>query len=160
MTANDMPGRLDALKSVPMFAELDDRALQVLASESQWKRVAGGEELFHQGGAGDSVSIVIAGRLRAELHVDRALAVAPNGPMPLWRSLRRKGSPVPTIAAIMARTAILGGVHAREEVRRRADLYLQAPVEDYGVFDWRSMERLVEVGYEHARGEIASWREG
>ena len=93
-----------------------------------------------------------------ELHVERTLDVAPNGPMSLWRQMRRRAAPVPTVMAIMARTAILGSVHASHEVRRRADLYLHPPIEQYGIFEWRSMERLVEIGYEHARREIAAWR--
>jgi len=32
----------------------------------------------------------------------------------------------------------------------RADLHLRMPVADYGMFDWKRLDDIVERGYEHA----------
>jgi predicted acylesterase/phospholipase RssA len=42
-------------------------------------------------------------------------------------------------------------------MREEADLLLNPPVGEFGLMDVRSFDRLVEVGYQHARDRIAKW---
>jgi predicted acylesterase/phospholipase RssA len=43
-------------------------------------------------------------------------------------------------------------------MRQQADLLLRPPVAGFGLLDVRSFDRLVEVGYEHAREQLAAWK--
>jgi hypothetical protein len=34
-----------------------------------------------------------------------------------------------------------------ESVKAAADLYLTPPVSEFGIFDWRSVDRIIDAGY-------------
>jgi NTE family protein/lysophospholipid hydrolase len=55
---------LIALHVSHVFGELDELALRDLANELELLTVAGGDELFHHGDAGDALYVVITGRVR------------------------------------------------------------------------------------------------
>jgi predicted acylesterase/phospholipase RssA len=65
---------------------------------------------------------------------------------------------VPNIVNILLRTAELQAVRSRKDQRVRADLYIQPPVATFGTFDTKSIDQLVEVGYQYALERIADWR--
>ena len=48
-----------------LFGELDDKIITDIESSIEWTRLDGGEKLFSQGETGDSLYIVISGRLQA-----------------------------------------------------------------------------------------------
>ena len=54
---------------------------------------------------------------------------------------------VPTIADLMMRTNFLGSIKQSATVKKDADLYLQPPVENFKVLDFKAFDRIVEVGY-------------
>ena len=60
-----------------------------------------------------------------------------------------KKIPVPTIADIMMRTNFLASIRESEIVKKEVDLYLQPPVENFNVLDFKSFDRIVEAGYEY-----------
>ena len=67
MTDPPPTGRHDAeavLAQVPLFAELPPDTRRELARSAAWVHVAGGEFLFHQGDAADSLALVWSGRLQ------------------------------------------------------------------------------------------------
>lgn len=72
-----------ALRAVPHLAKADDASLDVVASVLKPRRMAAGARLFEQGAPGDSLFIVVSGRLTAQVAVpglDVALAeVGPGG---------------------------------------------------------------------------------
>jgi predicted acylesterase/phospholipase RssA len=81
-----------------------------------------------------------------ELRVD---GIDTSEPQDLLR-VRRSARAV-SIATILVRTATLV---EEEEMKARAansDLYLRMPVQGIGMFDWRSLDALVDLGYQHAR---------
>jgi hypothetical protein len=41
--------------------------------------------------------------------------------------------------------------------RPRIDLYLHLPVEQFELGDWRSLDTIVDIGYQSAREKIARW---
>jgi predicted acylesterase/phospholipase RssA len=49
----------------------------------------------------------------------------------------------------------VGGLRAIESARSHADLCLEPPVRQFGVFDWRSAEKIIEVGYRYGLEKLA-----
>lgn len=58
---------LEALRSVPLFASLDDQAASELRSLLHVEQVRSGTELFHHGDTGDAMYLIETGRVR--IHV-------------------------------------------------------------------------------------------
>jgi predicted acylesterase/phospholipase RssA len=67
---------------------------------------------------------------------------------------------VPSIVNILLRTVELQAVRSRMDQRVQADLYLQPPVDMFGIFETNSIDRLVEIGYRYAQEKFAGWRSG
>ena len=65
---------------------------------------------------------------------------------------------VPPIFRILHRTALLRSERQRREAVREADLYLTPPVTAYDMFDWDSVDELINIGYRHAAPIIAEWK--
>ena len=66
LTIGRRPTRHDPavfLAQVPLFAHLPEHVRDELADAAYWKHVPGGEFLFHQGDAADSLALVWSGRL-------------------------------------------------------------------------------------------------
>jgi uncharacterized membrane protein len=55
---------LDAIRSVPLFASLDDQAATELRSLLRTRQVPSGTELFHAGDLGDAMYLIEGGRVR------------------------------------------------------------------------------------------------
>ena len=55
---------LDAIRSVPLFASLDDEAAGELRSLLRTREAPGGEELFRAGDKGDAMYLIESGRVR------------------------------------------------------------------------------------------------
>jgi CRP/FNR family cyclic AMP-dependent transcriptional regulator len=62
------PMTLEALRSVPLFASLDDNAARDLRSLLQVHEVKGDTALFHHGDEGDAMYLIESGRVR--IHVE------------------------------------------------------------------------------------------
>ena len=58
----EMP--LDAIRSVPLFASLDDEATRELRSLLRTREVATGSALFRAGDDGDAMYLIESGRVR------------------------------------------------------------------------------------------------
>jgi CRP/FNR family transcriptional regulator, cyclic AMP receptor protein len=58
---------LEALRSVPLFASLDDSAAKELRSLLSSKRVASGTKLFKKGDSGDAIYLLESGKVRISL---------------------------------------------------------------------------------------------
>lgn len=58
---------LDAIRSVPLFASLDDEAASELRNLLQRRQVVAGTALFHAGDQGDSMYLIESGRVRISL---------------------------------------------------------------------------------------------
>jgi CRP-like cAMP-binding protein len=59
---------VELLRNIPLFAKIDPPKLKLLAFASERMIFAAGQELFHQGDAGDTAYIIISGD--AEVIVD------------------------------------------------------------------------------------------
>ena len=81
-----------------------------------------------------------------------------------WEILRSRYLPwvkkirVPGIVTLMMKaTEIASIVHAKA-VRPQADLWLNPPVYKFGILAVEKFDRIVEVGYEHAKERLAEWQ--
>jgi lysophospholipid hydrolase len=79
----------------------------------------------------------------------------------LWRRLNPFATKLdlPNIFNILYRTTTIGGLQAVETVKAAADLYLIPPVSQFGIFDWRGIDRIIDAGYRYGL-EILAKRGG
>src|SRR5262245_19911955 len=68
---------------------------------------------------------------------------------------RRKG---PHILSLMMKASLVSSFAHSRAMHGRTDLMLTPPVEGFGLLDVRAFDRIVAVGYEHARERLASWK--
>ncbi len=70
----------------------------------------------------------------------------------LWQQLNPFGEKpdIPNILNTLYRTTTVGGIRAIETAKSQADLCFEPPVRQFGVFEWRSVEKIIEVGYRYA----------
>ncbi len=61
---------LEAIRSVPLFASLDDRAATELRNLLTVKNVPSGTQLFHKGDSGDAMYLLESGRVRISIQDD------------------------------------------------------------------------------------------
>jgi predicted acylesterase/phospholipase RssA/CRP-like cAMP-binding protein len=73
-----------------------------------------------------------------------------------WKLLGQRLNPfsnppdIPSMLNILYRTTTVGGIRFLEAAKSEADYYLDPPVQDFGVFDWRSIDRIIDIGYRYA----------
>jgi hypothetical protein len=67
----------------------------------------------------------------------------------LWQRLNpfAEGSDIPNILNILYCTTTVASIQVIESVKIDADLYLNSPVSKFGVFDWRSIDKIIDAGY-------------
>jgi predicted acylesterase/phospholipase RssA len=82
-----------------------------------------------------------------------------------WEILRgkfriRKGSAkkFPSIVELMLRASMLASSRKQDDAVQTADLVFHPPIDTFGLLEFEAIEKLEQVGYEHARGEIEKWR--
>jgi len=70
----------------------------------------------------------------------------------LWNSIRPFGSRIdaPNIAALLMRATEVGSHQKTDEAKRDADLCLRPPIDEFGVLEFESIDRIVEAGYRYA----------
>ena len=94
--------------------------------------------------------IVVDVSSQKDLSVDPAILRPPSAWKILWSRINpfARAIDVPNIMAIMMRTMMIGSMHNTRVVAKNADLYIRPPVEEYGLFEWKSMNRIVDAGFE------------
>ena len=70
----------------------------------------------------------------------------------LWNRILpfRNRVDAPNIAAVLMRATEVGSQQKTDEVKRDADLCLRPPIDEFGVLEFESIDRIVEVGYRYA----------
>lgn len=68
----------------------------------------------------------------------------------------RKRYKLPTLGALLMRTTILYSESRSEQARESVDLYLNPDCSRIGLLDWKSFDRIVEIGYRHAKEVLAA----
>jgi predicted acylesterase/phospholipase RssA/CRP-like cAMP-binding protein len=73
-----------------------------------------------------------------------------------WKLLWQQLSPfsdkpdIPNILNTLYRTTTVGGIRAIGSAKAQADLCFEPPVGQFNVFEWRSVDKIIEVGYRYA----------
>jgi len=76
----------------------------------------------------------------------------------LWNRINpfRKTPQVPTIFEILSRLTMLGSAkQAAEMVENTLDLYIQPPLDEFGVIEYNAIDRIADVGYHFTRKQLA-----
>lgn len=77
-----------------------------------------------------------------------------------WKLLWQQLSPfsekpdIPNILNTLYRTTTVGGIRAIASAKAQADLCFEPPVSQFGVFEWQSVEKIIEVGYRYATTKL------
>jgi NTE family protein len=65
----------------------------------------------------------------------------------------------PRLPEILVRSAMLSSATTVDVAAERADVYIRMPSQDFGLFDWKRLDDLVELGYEHALERLSPVRD-
>ncbi len=65
---------------------------------------------------------------------------------------------VPNIFNVLTRATMLNTLSKIDTVKRQADLYIHVPTEGVSIFDWNSINQIVDIGYRCAVGCIEDWQ--
>jgi predicted acylesterase/phospholipase RssA/CRP-like cAMP-binding protein len=78
----------------------------------------------------------------------------------LWHRILPFGKRVegPNIAAVLMRATEVGSHQKTDEVKRDADLCLRPPIDEFGVLEFESIDRIVEAGYRYAQEKLEQIR--
>jgi len=76
-----------------------------------------------------------------------------NGILPFGKRLE-----APNIAAVLMRATEVGSHQKSDEVKRDADLCLRPPIDEFGVLEFESIDRIVETGYRYASAKLEALR--
>jgi predicted acylesterase/phospholipase RssA len=70
----------------------------------------------------------------------------------LWQQLNpfAESPDIPNILNTLYRTITVGGIRAIDSAKSRADFCFEPPVSRFGVFEWSSIDRVIDVGYRYA----------
>jgi predicted acylesterase/phospholipase RssA/CRP-like cAMP-binding protein len=104
--------------------------------------------------------IVVDVSAQKDLSIDPSMIKPPSPWRILWSRINPLGSAIdaPNILAIMMRTIMIGSMHNSKMVARQADLYIRPPIDRHGMFDWKSINQIVDTGYQHGRAQIEEWK--
>jgi NTE family protein len=108
-------------------------------------------EIMHARGAGPvlGVDIETAGAISAGADVGEAWSAWEFLRRLLWR--RKQTLPLPSIVKILLRSALISSGSAAARHRAAADLIFRPPTAQIDLLDWQSFDRVVDIGYRHAR---------
>jgi NTE family protein len=89
----------------------------------------------------------------------RAPGAGLDGPDP--GALLRHGAldAPPRLSEILVRSAMLSSATSMDLAAERADVYVRMPSQDFGIFDWKRLDELVELGYRHAMEQLGPVRD-
>jgi NTE family protein len=100
--------------------------------------------------------------------IDFSVRDSRYGERPVWRLIWQRMRGTPSIFDVLMRTGTVGSEAQRRLVRDEADFLFEPPLKDLNPLDWKSFDRAVKEGYEHAAKIIdrhgvpltAQWCEG
>jgi hypothetical protein len=61
------------------------------------------------------------------------------------------------VAHLLGARTQAAGVEQREQAVKESALHLHVPARNFGMLEFDALDRIVAVGYEHARQALASW---
>jgi len=92
-----------------------------------------------------------------DLEISRASLPSPWKVLLNWCNPFAKPIELPNIVKLMMRTTLLASVQKTETVKKLVDLYIQPPVNRFGLMQFRALDEIAESGYRHARATVQDW---
>ena len=76
----------------------------------------------------------------------------------LWQQLNpfSETPDLPNILNTLYRTTTVGSIRQLESAKAIADLCFNPPVSEFGIFEWRSVDKIVDAGYRYAQMKLAT----
>jgi NTE family protein len=105
-------------------------------------------DVMRQHEAGPIIASDVTGELDLQVKDDR------YGERPIWQLLWQRMRGTPSIVSILMRSGTVGSEAQRRVVREQADYLFEPPLPDIGLRDWKSFDRAIAEGYEHAQQMI------
>jgi NTE family protein/lysophospholipid hydrolase len=74
----------------------------------------------------------------------------------LWQQLNpfSETPDLPNILNTLYRTTTVGSIRQLESAKAIADFCFNPPVSEFGIFDWRSVDKIVDAGYRYAQKKL------
>ena len=66
---------------------------------------------------------------------------------------------VPSLFDIVSRSAMISNVTNINRVKDQVDLYLDIPLDQFGMSDSKSFDQIIDTGYHFARQQIEAWKQ-
>ncbi len=78
----------------------------------------------------------------------------------LWNRMLPAGSPmnVPNILDVLLRATMVGSIHQTNAVKGAADFYLQPPLNQFKLLDFKALDDIAAVGYTYTKERLLGWR--
>lgn len=94
------------------------------------------------------------------LYEDSGAGVAPRW-FGIWRRLKKKRGALDgvTLGAIVMRSTMVNSEAMAQKTRKEVDLYIELPVDKFGIFSFDNAEEIAEAGYHYAKAHIGEWKE-
>lgn len=98
---------------------------------------------------------------RAEIKCD----LFSNGEFSGWNLIRQKFNlfkksllATPNIAELVFETLALTGTKHDALMAKQADYFISLPIDEFGLFDFKAIDKLIEVGYQHTLKELKDFK--
>jgi len=94
------------------------------------------------------------------IFLENEQGIAPS----VWSVLRRKiqtfkkKDELPGLLSLLMRSAFVASDVAVSVAKADSDLYINLPLEKYGLFDWKKFNAIVEVGYTYGKQHAKEWK--
>jgi NTE family protein/lysophospholipid hydrolase len=107
---------------------------------------------------GSVIAVDVASRIDLKANADTHPSL--SGWHLLWNRINpfAERVSVPNIFSILTRATLLSTVSNTDMLKQHADLYLHPPTDEIGLFDWKSIDRVVEIGYRFAVEQLEQWK--
>ena len=85
-----------------------------------------------------------------EFKVDSSLVSPANTLMrPIVRRVKKSAATVPNLFEIMMKASLISSAQQTNKNRELADLFLNPPIENVRLLDFKSMDEVTEIGYRY-----------
>jgi len=64
---------------------------------------------------------------------------------------------IPTLGNILMRAVMASSAHKVKEVAKMSHIFLNPPIEKYGMMDFEAVDELVELGYKYTMNELEKY---
>lgn len=64
----------------------------------------------------------------------------------------------PNLLSLLMRATFVASDAAMAQAKAESDIFVELPVEEYGLFDWKKFYELVEIGYRYGKTHAKTWK--